>query len=350
MKVLVTGAAGFIGFHLCAWLLRGGHTVVGLDSIDDYYDVSLKLARLRQLGIETEALQPSRPQGSTLNPGFRFVWSDICDWEAMAALFAQERFKYVCNLAAQAGVRYSLVDPHKYVRSNIAGFMNILEACRHNGVRHLVYASSSSVYGLNKKIPFSTSHNVDHPISIYAATKKSNELMAHSYSHLYGLPSTGLRFFTVYGPWGRPDMALFRFTAQILKGEAIEVYNQGEMVRDFTYIDDVVEGLAHVLPQIAGSSAEFDPADPKPDISSAPYRLFNIGNSQPVRLMDFIAALEQELGIKARLSYLPMQPGDVPKTAADVAGLEEATGFRPKTSIQDGIKSFVRWYRQYYKC
>jgi UDP-glucuronate 4-epimerase len=228
--------------------------------------------------------------------------------------------------------------------------MNVLEACRYHAVRHLVYASSSSVYGLNKKVPFSTVQNVDHPISIYAATKKSNELMAHAYSHLYGLPTTGLRFFTAYGPWGRPDMALFRFTERILKGEPIEVYNQGEMIRDFTYIDDVVEGTGRVLAQIPGPSADWDPADPKPDISSARYRLFNIGNSQPVRLLDFIAALEQELGIKARLNFLPIQPGDVPETMAEVSGLEEATGFRPQTPVREGIKAFVRWYRQYYRC
>lgn len=350
MKVLVTGAAGFIGYHLCAWLLRHGHEVVGLDSLDDYYDVSLKLGRLRQLGIETEGLQPSGLRQSASEPAFRFVRADICDREGLDRLFEQEHFSFVCNLAAQAGVRHSLVDPHKYVQSNIAGFMNILEACHHSGVLHLVYASSSSVYGLNSKIPFSTSQNVDHPVSIYAATKKSNELMAHSYSHLYGLPTTGLRFFTVYGPWGRPDMALFRFTAQILKGEAIEVYNQGEMIRDFTYVDDVVEGTGRILTRIAGPSPEWDPADPRADISSAPFRLYNIGNSQSVRLLDFIAALEQELGIKARLNYLPMQPGDVPQTTADAASLEAATGFRPKTAVQDGIRAFVRWYRGYYRC
>ncbi len=350
MKVLVTGAAGFIGYHLCAWLLGHGFEVVGLDSLDDYYDVSLKLGRLRQLGIEPDALQPAEPRKSATHPGFRFVWGDICDSGMLGALFEKEHFAYLCNLAAQAGVRHSLVDPHKYVQSNVAGFMNILEACRHHAVRHLVYASSSSVYGLNRKVPFSTDQNVDHPVSIYAATKKSNELMAHSYSHLYGLPTTGLRFFTVYGPWGRPDMALFRFTERILKGEAIEVYNQGQMIRDFTYVDDVVEGTGRILLRTAEPSAQWDPMNPEPDISSAPYRLFNIGNSQPVRLLDFIAALEQELGIKARLNCLPMQPGDVPETMADASGLEEATGFRSKTAVREGIKEFVRWYRQYYRC
>ncbi len=349
-RVLVTGAAGFVGYHLCAWLLRHGFEVVGLDSLDDYYDVSLKLGRLRQLGVEPDALLPAEPRPSSSHPGFRFVWGDICDYGLLATLFGKQPFPYVCNLAAQAGVRHSLVDPHKYVRSNVAGFMNVLEACRYHGVRHVLYASSSSVYGLNRKVPFSTDQNVDHPVSIYAATKKSNELMAHAYSHLYGLPTTGLRFFTVYGPWGRPDMALFRFTEAILKGEAIEVYNRGEMIRDFTYVDDVVEGTGRLLLQIPGPGAGWDPLDPKPDISSAPYRLFNIGNSRPVRLLDFIAALEQELGIKARLSYLPMQPGDVPETMADASGLEAATGFRPKTSIRDGIGAFVRWYRQYYRC
>ena len=349
-KVLVTGAAGFIGYHLCAWLLRHGFAVVGLDSLDDYYDVSLKLGRLRQLGIEPDSLQPAEPRKSANHPEFRFVWGDICDWGVLGTLFEKERFEYVCNLAAQAGVRYSLVNPHKYIQSNVAGFMNVLEACRHHAVRHLVYASSSSVYGLNKKIPFSTEQNVDHPVSIYAATKKSNELMAHAHSHLYSLPTTGVRFFTVYGPWGRPDMALFRFTAQLLKGEAIEVYNRGEMIRDFTYIDDVVEGTGRILRKVPGAGADWDPLDPKPDISSAPYRLFNIGNSQPVRLLDFIAALEQELGTKARLSFLPMQPGDVPETRADASSLEEATGFRPQTPVREGIKKFVRWYRQYYRC
>ncbi len=349
-KVLVTGAAGFIGYHLCAWLLRHGYDVVGLDSLDDYYDVSLKLGRLRQLGIEPDALLPAEPRQSASHAEFRFVWGDICDHGLLEALFGKEHFAYACNLAAQAGVRHSLVDPDKYVHSNVAGFMNILQACRQAGIRHLVYASSSSVYGLNRKVPFSTDQNVDHPVSIYAATKKSNELMAHAYSHLYGLPTTGLRFFTVYGPWGRPDMALFRFTERILKGEAIEVYNRGEMIRDFTYVDDVVEGTGRILLRIAEPSAGWDPLNPKPDTSSAPYRLFNIGNSQPVRLLDFVAALEQELGTKARLSFLPMQPGDVPETMADASSLEEVTGFRPETPIRDGIKAFVRWYRQYYRC
>jgi len=350
MKILVTGAAGFIGYHLCGWLLRHGYEVVGLDSIDAYYDVSLKLGRLRQLGVEAGGLPPFRLQPSATEPALRFVRADICDLRGLEGLFAQERFERVCNLAAQAGVRHSLTDPHKYVQSNVAGFMNVLEACRHHEVRHLVYASSSSVYGLNRKVPFATSQNVDHPVSIYAATKKSNELMAHSYSHLFGLPTTGLRFFTVYGPWGRPDMALFRFTAQMLKGEEVEVYNRGEMIRDFTYVDDVVEGTGRILGKIPGPSPEWDPADPIADISSAPFRLYNIGNNQPVRLLDFIAALEQELGIKARLNYLPMQPGDVPQTAADAASLEAATGFRPKTAVQDGIRAFVRWYRGYYRC
>jgi UDP-glucuronate 4-epimerase len=350
MKVLVTGAAGFIGYHLCAWLLRRGHEVVGLDSLDAYYDVSLKLGRLRELGVEAERLQPNCLQQSGSQPAFRFVRSDICDLKELGGLFERERFEQVCNLAAQAGVRHSLADPHKYVQSNVAGFMNVLEACRHHDVRHLVYASSSSVYGLNRRIPFSTSQNTDHPVSIYAATKKSNELMAHSYSHLYGLPTTGLRFFTVYGPWGRPDMALFRFTAQILKGESVEVYNRGEMIRDFTYVADVVEGTGRILAQIPKASLDWDPQNPKPDVSSAPFRLFNIGNSQPVRLLDFIAALERELGLKARLSYQPMQPGDVPETEADVIGLEAATGFRPETTVQEGIRAFVHWYRQYYRC
>ncbi len=349
MKVLVTGAAGFIGYHLCAWLLRRGHQVLGLDSLNAYYDVSLKLDRLRQLGVEAAGLEPWRLQASATEPSFRFVRADLVELKGLDGLFGREGFEWVCNLAAQAGVRHSLTDPHTYVQSNVAGFLNVLECCRHHGARHLVYASSSSVYGLNRSVPFAASQNVDHPVSIYAATKKSNELMAHSYSHLYGLPTTGLRLFTVYGPWGRPDMALFRFTDAIQKGEALEVYNQGEMIRDFTYVDDVVESTGRILSRLPVASPEWDPARPRADISSAPYRVYNVGNSQPVRLLDFIAALERELGLQARLRYLPLQPGDVPETSAEVSSLEEATAFRPRTSIQDGIKAFVRWYRAYYR-
>jgi UDP-glucuronate 4-epimerase len=347
-RILVTGAAGFIGFHLCTWLAKHGYRVTGLDSIDAYYDVGLKYGRLEQLGIPRDQVVEKRRVASATLPGLEFVQADVCDLEHLEALFRAQRFALVCHLAAQAGVRYSLQDPHKYVQSNLVGFMNILEACRHQKVGHLVYASSSSVYGLNQKVPFSVRDNADHPISIYAATKKSNELMAHCYSYLYGLPTTGLRFFTVYGPWGRPDMALFKFTKAILHGEPIEVYNHGEMVRDFTYVDDVVEGIGRVLAKVPAPAAAWDGLSPRPDLSPAPYRLFNLGNNSPVRLLDFIAALEEELGRKAEVRLLPLQPGDVPATRADVAELEEATGFRPATPVRQGIRAFVAWYRSFF--
>ncbi|MDD3293403.1 MAG: NAD-dependent epimerase [Geobacteraceae bacterium] len=332
-KILVTGAAGFIGFHLTKTLLDRGDTVVGFDSLNNYYDVSLKEARLGRL---------------TGRDGFTFVKGDLADREAMAELFSREGFDKVVHLAAQAGVRYSLVNPHAYIDSNISGFMNILEGCRHNGVSHLVYASSSSVYGANTTMPFSIHHNVDHPVSLYAATKKANELMAHTYASLYGLPCTGLRFFTVYGPWGRPDMALFLFTRAILEGEPIDVFNEGKMRRDFTYIDDIVEGVKRVTDLTPAPNREWRGDAPDPGTSYAPYRIYNIGNNSPVELLRFIEALEEKLGRKAIRNLLPIQPGDVPATCADVDDLTRDTGFRPKTTIEEGIGRFVDWYRGYY--
>ncbi len=333
MKVLVTGAAGFIGFHLSQKLLGRGDQVIGLDNLNDYYDVTLKHARLQQLDA---------------NVNFRFVHMDLADRDTMADLFAQEKFERVVNLAAQAGVRYSLINPYAYIDSNIQGFMNILEGCRHNGVEHLVYASSSSVYGANTAMPFSVHDNVDHPVSLYAASKKSNELMAHTYSHLYGLPTTGLRFFTVYGPWGRPDMALFLFTKAILADQPIDVFNFGKMRRDFTYIDDIVEGVVRTLDRVATANPAWSGDHPDPGTSAAPYRLYNIGNNNPVELMHLIHALESELGKEARKNMLPIQPGDVPATYADVDALIMDVGFKPSTSIEEGIARFVQWYRDYY--
>ncbi len=334
MKILVTGAAGFIGFHLSKYLLARGDEVVGLDNLNDYYDVTLKEGRLAQL------------QGQD---GFRFVRTDLADRQGIAQLFENEQFEKVVNLAAQAGVRYSLTNPHAYIDSNIQGFINILEGCRHNDVKHLVYASSSSVYGANTSMPFSVHDNVDHPISLYAASKKSNELMAHTYSHLYGLPTTGLRFFTVYGPWGRPDMAMFLFTKAILAGEPIQVFNYGKMRRDFTYIDDIVEGVVRTLDHIATSNPEWSGMRPDPGTSAAPYRLYNIGNNNPVELMHMIETLENALGKKAEKEMLPIQPGDVPATYADVDDLMADVGFKPETSIEEGIDSFVRWFRDFYQ-
>jgi UDP-glucuronate 4-epimerase len=333
MKILLTGAAGFIGMTTALKLLSRGDEVVGLDNLNDYYDVRLKHDRLARL-------QP--------HPAFRFVKLDVADRDGMAALFASERFDRVIHLAAQAGVRYSLTNPHAYVESNLVGFMNVLEGCRHGGVQHLVYASSSSVYGGNTKMPFSESDSVDHPVSLYAATKKANELMAHTYSHLYGLPTTGLRFFTVYGPWGRPDMALFLFTKAILEGRPIDVYNHGRMQRDFTYVDDIVEGVVRVLDRMATADPAFDALAPNPGTGSAPFRVFNIGNHQPVPLLDFIGCIEDALGVKAEKNLLPLQDGDVPATFADVSALTAWTGFEPGTDIRTGIGRFVGWYRGYY--
>jgi UDP-glucuronate 4-epimerase len=334
MKILVTGAAGFIGMHTALVLLERGDEVVGIDNLNDYYDPQLKrdrLARLRQY------------------ERFRFAQIDVADRAAMEALFADEKFDRVVHLAAQAGVRYSLVNPHAYAESNLTGFLNVLEGCRHNKVAHLVYASSSSVYGGNTKMPFSEHDSVDHPVSLYAATKKANELMAHTYSHLYGLPTTGLRFFTVYGPWGRPDMALFLFVDAVLKGRSIDVFNYGKMRRDFTYIDDIVEGVVRLLDRPAAARPDFDPAQPDPASSSAPYRVFNIGNSDPVELMEFISAIEKSLGVEAKKNFLPIQDGDVPATFADTSELNAWTGFSPATSVADGVARFVNWYRDYYK-
>ena len=333
MKILVTGAAGFIGMHVSLLLLARGDRVVGLDNLNDYYSPELKQDRLSRL-------LPSA--------GFRFVKMDVADRAGMASLFAEERFDRVVHLAAQAGVRYSLVNPHAYIDSNVVGFMNVLEGCRHAGVKHLVYASSSSVYGGNTKMPFSEHDNIDHPVSMYAATKKANELMAHTYSHLFGLPTTGLRFFTVYGPWGRPDMALFLFAKAILEDRPIDVFNHGQMVRDFTYIDDIAEGVVRVLDRPAAADPAFDPAAPDPARSNSPYRVFNIGNSDPVRLMDFIESIEQSLGKPAVKNFLPLQDGDVPATFADVSELADWTGFKPATPVREGVGRFVNWYRSYY--
>jgi len=334
-KVLVTGAAGFIGSHVCIRLLERGDVVVGLDNLNDYYDVSLKEARLARFSE---------------HENFRFVKMDLSDRLGMEALFAEEKFDKVINLAAQAGVRYSIENPHAYIDSNIVGFTNILEGCRHNKVKHLVYASSSSVYGANETMPFSVHDNVDHPISLYAASKKANELMARTYSHLYNLPTTGLRFFTVYGPWGRPDMALFLFTRAILEGKAINVFNHGKMRRDFTYIDDIVEGVIRVLDHTAESNPEWNGQQPDPASSRAPWRVYNIGNSSPVELMDYIKAVEDALGMEAEKNFMPMQAGDVPATSADVQALMDDVGFKPDTSVEEGVTRFVDWYRSYYQC
>lgn len=331
--VLVTGAAGFIGFHTCRALLSRGEAVVGLDNLNDYYEVSLKEARLALLRNE---------------PSFRFERVDVADGPALEAVFRREKPDRVIHLAAQAGVRYSLKNPQAYVSSNLVGFANILECCRHGNVAHLVYASSSSVYGANTRMPFSVHDNVDHPVSLYAATKKANELMAHTYSHLYGLPTTGLRFFTVYGPWGRPDMALFLFTRAILSGQPIELYNNGHMRRDFTYIDDIVEGVVRTLDRVPTGNPNWSGDAPDPGSSRAPYKVYNIGNNQPVELMEFVEAIEDALGMKAEKVFLPMQPGDVPATWADVDDLMRDTGFRPATPIRVGIRKFIAWYREYY--
>ncbi len=333
MHILVTGAAGFIGFHLSLALLRRGNTVVGLDNINDYYDPGLKYDRLAILGRES---------------GFSFIKADLCDKNAIEKVFSDNSFDRVVNLAAQAGVRYSLTNPDVYINSNIAGFLNILEACRNHKIKHLVFASSSSVYGLNTHMPFSVHDNVDHPVSLYAATKKSNELMAHSYSHLFGLPITGLRFFTVYGPWGRPDMALFLFTRAILEGKPIKVFNNGLMKRDFTYIDDIVEGIVRVMEKIPQASSDWNSLKPDPGTSSAPYRIYNIGNNQPIELLKFIETIEEKLGKKAIKEFLPLQAGDVLATYADVDDLMKETGFSPSTKLETGIDKFINWYLEYF--
>ncbi len=333
MKILVTGTAGFIGHALCLRLLDRGDIVIGVDNLNDYYDVSLKRARLAQL---------------TTHENFLFLQADIANQAPVMNVFSREPFDAVVNLAAQVGVRHSLTNPHAYVEANLRGFVNILEGCRQQPPGHLVFASTSSVYGLNSTLPFDESQSTDHPVSLYAATKKANELMAHSYAHLFGIACTGLRFFTVYGPWGRPDMALFKFTRAILAGETIQVFNHGQMVRDFTYIDDIVEGVMRVVDLPAQANAAWSAAKPAPDSSSAPYRIFNIGNSAPVELMRYIRAIEAATGKQAKLDMLPMQPGDVPATSADVSRLHAATGFKPHTNVEDGVAKFVAWYREYY--
>lgn len=347
MKVLVTGTAGFIGYHLALRLLERGDTVVGLDNINDYYDVKLKYDRLMDMGIDHRAAQWHCQVTSTKYPAYDFIRMNLEDRDALMELFEREKFHRVCHLAAQAGVRYSLENPYAYIESNINGFINILEACRHNRVEHLAYASSSSVYGNNTRMPLSTAHNVDHPISLYAATKKSNELMAHTYSHLFGLPSTGLRFFTVYGPWGRPDMALFLFTKAILENKPIDVYNHGRMVRDFTYVDDIVEGVVRVMDNIPEKQA-MDTGDPSGS-NTAPYKVYNIGNSSPVKLMDYIGAIEKHLGKTAQKNYMPLQPGDVPHTEADTKDLQVNLNYKPSTPVAEGVRRFLKWYRAYYK-
>ena len=334
MRILVTGAAGFIGYHTAARLLEQGHEVIGFDNLSPYYDVSLKEARLTRL----------KQHGR-----FRFLHADLDDRTVVEATFAEEQPERVIHLAAQAGVRYSIEHPHAYISSNVTGFLHVLEGCRHHGVQHLVYASTSAVYGANRKLPFDVSDNVDHPVSLYGATKKANELMAHSYSHLFGLPVSGLRFFTVYGPWGRPDMSLFLFTRQILAGEPIKVFNYGRHARDFTYIDDAVEAVVGVCDTVATPDPNWRAQSPDPATSSAPFRLYNIGNHSPVTLPDYIAVIEKALGKKAKLELLPQQPGDVEETYADVEALKAATGFQPSTPLEVGIERFVAWYRDYYK-
>ncbi|MCW0935926.1 NAD-dependent epimerase [Pantoea sp. RG18] len=334
MNFLVTGAAGFIGFHVSQRLLAAGHQVVGIDNLNDYYDVNLKHARLNLIKAD---------------PGFTFIEMDLADRDAMASLFDQQKFQRVIHLGAQAGVRYSIENPHAYADSNLTGHLNILEGCRHHKIEHLLYASSSSVYGLNRKMPFSTEDRVDHPVSLYAATKKANELMSHTYSHLYQLPTTGLRFFTVYGPWGRPDMALFKFTRAMIAGEAIDVYNQGQMKRDFTYIDDIAEAIVRLQDVIPQQDDNWTVETGSPATSSAPYRVYNIGNSQPVTLMNYIEAIEKALGITAKKNLMPMQPGDVLETSADTEALFKAIGFKPQTGVEEGVKNFVDWYRDFYR-
>ncbi|CAK6492351.1 UDP-N-acetylglucosamine 4-epimerase [Pantoea sp. Nvir] len=333
MNILVTGAAGFIGFHVTQRLLAAGHQIVGIDNLNDYYDVGLKQSRLDLIAQ---------------HPGFKFIKMELADRAAIASLFEQHAFQRVIHLGAQAGVRYSIDNPHAYADANLTGHLNILEGCRHHKIEHLLYASSSSVYGLNRKMPFSTDDSVDHPVSLYAATKKANELMSHTYSHLYQLPTTGLRFFTVYGPWGRPDMALFKFTRAMIAGEAIDVYNRGEMKRDFTYIDDIAEAIVRLQDVIPQQDENWTVETGSPATSSAPYRVYNIGNSQPTSLIKYIEAIEKALGVTAKKNLLPMQPGDVLETSADTAALYQAIGFKPQTSVEEGVERFVRWYREFY--
>ena len=349
MKILVTGAAGFIGFYVCKGLLNRGDIVVGLDNINTYYDVSLKYGRLSALGIQQEYVDWYKFVQSNVYEQFRFIRMNLEDKQAMRMLFANEHFDKVVNLAAQAGVRYSIENPYAYVESNIDGFLNVLEGCRHYQVKHLVYASSSSVYGLNGKVPFSEKDSIAHPISLYAATKKSNELMAHTYSHLYGVPSTGLRFFTVYGPAGRPDMSPFLFADAMLHGRPIKVFNNGDMLRDFTYIDDIVEGVLRVIDHIPAPTPDWSAQAPDPSSSAAPYKIYNIGNSHPVKLMDFIHAIEEAIARPAEKIYLPMQPGDVYQTNADTSALQSELGFKPDKPIKEGVRETMDWYRSFYQ-
>ena len=348
MKILVTGTAGFIGFHLAKRLLEDGHEVVGLDNINDYYDVRLKYGRLWETGIREDAVEYGKEVESDKYPEYRFVKLDLTDGDGMESLMGREKFDAVVNLAAQAGVRYSLENPRAYVDSNILGFLNVLEGCRHHGVKHLVYASSSSVYGLNANVPFKEDSSIAHPVSLYAATKKGNELMAHVYSHLYGIPTTGLRFFTVYGPWGRPDMSPHLFTSAILEGRPIKVFNHGDMLRDFTYIDDIIEGVVRVIHHVPQPDETWRAEEPNPATSCAPYRVYNIGNSSPVKLMDFIDAIEKVCGREAVKEYLPMQPGDVYQTNADTTRLERDMGYKPGMVLEEGVRRFVWWCKEYY--
>lgn len=348
MKILITGTAGFIGFHLAKRLLERGDEIVGIDNINDYYDVNLKYSRLEETGIKKVRILYGQPVQSVRHHHYQFYKLDLNDKEALSDLFNKHRFDVVVNLAAQAGVRYSLKNPQAYIDSNISGFLNILENCRSHKIKNLLYASSSSVYGLNKRMPFSVSHNVDHPVSLYAASKKSNELMAHAYSQLFNIPTTGLRFFTVYGPWGRPDMALFLFTKAIIENKPIDVFNNGDLSRDFTYIDDIIEGIVKVVDNPAKANIEWDGFHPDPSSSPAPFRLLNIGRGEPVKLVEFITELEDALDTSAKKNFLPMQKGDVSATWADIRDLETNFGYEAKTSIRYGIRSFVNWFKEYY--
>lgn len=349
MKVLITGTAGFIGFHLANKLIARGDEVIGLDCISDYYDPNVKYGRLDYAGIDQKDIKYNKLTQSSKKANYRFIKLQLEDKDNLDNLFELEQFDSVCNLAAQAGVRYSIENPMAYIDANIIGFINILESCRNNGVKNLSYASSSSVYGLNESYPFSTFDNVDHPMSLYAATKKSNELMAHTYSHLYGISTTGLRFFTVYGPWGRPDMALFLFTKAALEGRFIDVFNYGEMLRDFTYVDDIVEGVTRIIDNPAQPNSEWSGKQPDPSSSSSPYKIYNIGNNDPVKLMDFIEAIENALGKKIQKNMMPLQAGDVPETYANVDDLVRDLDYKPSTSVQKGIDNFVAWYREFFK-
>lgn len=348
MKILVTGTAGFIGFHLVKRLLERGDEVIGVDVINDYYDINLKYSRLQEQGILKNQIEYGKEVISERYSDYKFIKADLTDKVTLKNIFSEYKLDAVCNLAAQAGVRYSLTNPEAYIESNINGFLNILECCRYAKIDHLLYASSSSVYGLNKKMPFSASHNVDHPISLYAASKKSNELMAHAYSHLFNLPTTALRFFTVYGPWGRPDMALFIFTKSILEGKPIEIFNNGNMSRDFTYIDDIIEGIIHLIDKPAKGNDNWNALDPDPSSSKAPFSVFNIGRGAPVSLLDFIKEIEDNVGLIAEKQYFPMQDGDVADTWADVSCLEQELGYKPKVSVKVGVCNFVNWYKMHY--